>query len=363
MKRIIIACDGTWKRIDAEHPTNAALLARAVLPRDADGIPQIVAHLDGLGTGQGPSRIGRVLDSALGGAFGLGLTASVAAAYRFLVFTHAPGDAILLFGYSRGAYMARSLAGLIRNAGLLPRASAHAIPEAIALYQDRRPEAAPKGAAALAFRERYGTEAPPIAYLGVWDTVGALGLPGHLWLAGIMNRGLAFHDTSLSGRVRAARHAVAVDERRRSFPPALWDNLDALNAEAAARGRPYRQEWFPGDHGSVGGGGPVTALSMGALAWIAEGAAAAGLALDPAATSAWRAGIDPLGPLAARGDLPRSLAHRLMGVGARDRRGPDHARDVAEATALRWRADPGYRPAPLSRVAHALGEVRRAAAG
>ena len=108
-----------------------------------------------------------------------------------------------------------------------------------------------------------------IGYLGIWDTVGALGVPGHLRLAPLLNRGLGFHDTALSPLVAAARHAVAIDERRRSFPPTLWDNLDALNAAAGAE--VYAQRWFPGDHGSVGGGGAVTALSDDALAWVAGG--------------------------------------------------------------------------------------------
>ena len=103
MKRIVIACDGTWKRIDAPDPTNVARLAQAVLPVAPGRVPQIVCHLDGVGTGQGTGRVSRALDRALGGAFGQGLMASVAAAYRFLVFTWAPGDEIQLFGFSRGA--------------------------------------------------------------------------------------------------------------------------------------------------------------------------------------------------------------------------------------------------------------------
>ena len=95
-----------------------------VLPVAPGRVPQIVCHLDGVGTGQGTGRVSRALDRALGGAFGQGLMASVAAAYRFLVFTWAPGDEIQLFGFSRGAYTARSLAGLIRNVGILPRRAA-----------------------------------------------------------------------------------------------------------------------------------------------------------------------------------------------------------------------------------------------
>ncbi len=298
MKRIVIACDGTWKRADARRPTNVVKTAQAVLPAAPDGTAQLTLHLDGVGTGRGTGALARGLDRALGGAFGLGSMAVLAEAYRALAFNHAPGDAIFLFGYSRGAFLARSLAGLIRTAGVVERGSVAAIPEALELYRRRGPGAGPKDAAAQAFRARHsGGAAPDVAYLGVWDTVGALGVPGHLRFAALANRGLRFHDTALSRHVRAARHAVAIDERRRAFPPTLWDNLDALNC-GGADGR-YQQRWFPGDHGSVGGGGPSSALSDDAALWVIEGAEAAGLAFDPAALARLAAGRDCRGPLVA----------------------------------------------------------------
>jgi uncharacterized protein (DUF2235 family) len=358
MKRIVIACDGTWKRVDSRQLTNVAKLAQAVLPA-GDGVAQLVCHLDGVGSGRGTGRLARAADRALGGLFGQGLTGTLAEAYRFLAFNYAPGDALYLFGFSRGAYMARSLAGLIRNCGIVERAHAEAIPQALALYRARSAATGPDSAAALAFRARFAAQvttgaseaawraarglapgAPlEIAYLGVWDTVGALGLPGHLRLAGWLNRGLGFHDTALSRGVRAARHAVAIDERRRAFPPTLWDNLDGLTGD-------YAQRWFPGDHGSVGGGGACALLSNDALAWVAEGAAAAGLALDGAALAAWRRERDPLGPLIARSGLAGLLA-----LDSRDRAGPERVADLAAAALARWRRDPGYRPRALRRLA------------
>ena len=295
--------------------------------------------------------------------------ANIADAYRFLVFAYAPGDEIYLFGFSRGAFTARSLAGLIRNCGILERAHAGAIPEALALYRARSAETGPDSDAACAFRARHAAHVTTgraeigwraarglpagtplgLAYLGVWDTVGALGVPGHLRLAALANRGLAFHDTALSRGVRAARHAVAIDERRRTFPPTLWDNLAVLNAGGAPA---YEQRWFPGDHGSVGGGGVVTALSDDALLWVAEGAAAQGLALDPAALAAWRDGRDWRGPLAAR-RAPTTIG-RLLALDSRDRGGPAGVAELADAALRRWRGDPGYRPRALRRVAAAL---------
>jgi uncharacterized protein (DUF2235 family) len=369
MKRIVIACDGTWRRLDARHPTNVAKLACAVLPVAPDGAAQVVCHVDGVGTGRGTGALARGLDRVLGGLFGMGLMDAIAEAYRFLAFAYAPGDEIYVFGFSRGAFTARSLVGLMRNCGIPERAETHAIPEALALYRARGPERRPDGAVALRFRARVarhvvtspaeatwraalgapGAQAERLAirYLGVWDTVGALGVPAHLALARRFNRGLGFHDTRLSGMVRAARHAVAIDERRRTFPPALWDNLEELNAGA---GGDYRQCWFPGDHGSVGGGGPVTALSDDALAWVAEGASAAGLALDPEAVATWARGCDWAGPLSAGGTSTGWLT--ALGQGARG--GPHAVADLAEAAVRRWRGDGRYRPRALRRVAQAL---------
>lgn len=369
MKRIVIACDGTWSRLDAARQTNVAKLAEAVLPVAADGTPQIVCHVDGVGTGRGTGRLSRLLDRALGGAAGVGLEAALAEAYRFLVLAYAPGDQVMLFGFSRGAFTARSLAGLIRTCGILSRREADAIPAALDLYRRRDALGGADGETALAFRAaraahvatgaedaawRGARGLPPgvrlrIGYLGVWDTVGALGVPAHLWLAPWLNRGLRFHDTSLSSIVAAARHAVAIDERRRLFPPTLWGNLDALNAAAPDA---YAQRWFPGDHGSVGGGGAVTALSDDALLWVAEGATAAGLGLDPEAVAAWARNRDWRAPLTggARGPVLR----RLMALDSRDRSGPATLRELADAAVRRWCDDPGYRPAALARVAAAL---------
>ena len=371
MKRIVICCDGTWKRLDERFPTNVVRLAQAVTPMGADGVAQVTFHLDGVGSGRGTGRLARALDRALGGMFGQGLMATVEAAYRFLIFNHAPGDEIYLFGFSRGAYTARSLAGLIRNCGILARGEAAAIPEALARYQARGAADHPDSEASCRFRARHGqavwtspadaawrrahlgTEGAPIdlRYLGVWDTVGALGVPRDLRLAEVINRSLRFHDTRLSKGVGSARHAVAIDERRRSFPPTLWDNLPALNAEAGdAR---YQQRWFPGDHGSVGGGGAVTALSNDALLWVAEGAAAAGLGLDPAALAEWRRARDCLGPLRA-GGRGRGLVDLALALAPADRRGPGAVEELAEAAARRWRRDPGYRPAALARLRASL---------
>lgn len=381
MKRIVIACDGTWNRLDSRHPTNVVRLTQAVLTRGSDGIAQVTLHLDGVGVGRGTGAIARGIDRGLGGLFGLGLMANVEAAYRFLVFNYAPGDDIYLFGFSRGAYTARTLGGLIRNCGILERDQAAAIPQALALYQSRDPDAHPDGAAALDFRARHaahvvtgpdenawrmaetgGTESAGeslrIKYVGVWDTVGALGVPRRLWLARSLNRDLEFHDTRLSRAVGAARHAVATDELRRAFPPTLWSNLDGPNTGWPPTLARYQQRWFPGDHGAVGGGGEVRTLSSDALLWVAEGAVISGLGLDPAALAAWSAERDAMGPLNARGKARASFLARCLALDTASRTGPDRPDDLAEATRIRWRRDAGYRPATLARVAHWLDTGR-----
>ena len=376
-KRIAICCDGTWAGLDSQYPTNPVRLAKAILPADPrDGTVQITFHLDGVGTGRGTGTIARVTDRLLGGLFGSGLTETVAEAYRHLVFTYRPGDEIFLFGFSRGAFTARSLAGMIRNCGILARAHAGRIRDALALYRSEAPEDHPEGERALEFRATYSPDvltsdserdwrerarpgrdwsrAVPlrIAYVGVWDTVGSLGVPAQWSISGILNRRHRFHDTCLSSYVRAARHAVAIDERRRNFLPTLWDNVDELNGLGlAVPDAPYQQRWFPGVHAAVGGGRPDTGLASGALLWVMEGAERQGLAFDPSERAAFVAEADPLAPLTAR-DGPGSLGLRdLLRLMPVDREGPDRPRFIASETCRRWTVDPDYRPRPLRRVA------------
>ena len=254
MKRFVIASDGTWNRLDAPRPTNVAKLVQAVLPSDAKGVPQIVLHLDGVGAGRGTGAVAQRIDRVLGGAFGWGLNERIAEAYTFLVLNYAPGDEIFIFGYSRGAYTARSLAGMIRNCGILERRHAGRVADAMALYRltgiPKKPDDdasltfraefaahVTTGANELAWRKEHGYAepvTPPVAlgaqYIGVWDTVGALGIPEGLTVSRLLNRRYMFHDTNLSKSVRAARHAVAIDERRSTFPATPWTNLHEFAA-------------------------------------------------------------------------------------------------------------------------------------
>jgi len=373
MKRIAIFCDGTWNNADAKFGTNVVKLSQAMQFVTDEGLFQQLVYIPGVGTGRGTGGLAKWIDKLGGGAFGWGLTENIEQAYRALVFSHETGDEIYVFGFSRGAYTARSLAGLLRSSGLPPRSRVDRIPEAITRYRSRKPGTKPDDEASFKFRHDLNADIVTgpseadwrrenglvegkminLAYVGVWDTVGALGLPGKFFgLAKLFNQKYQFHDLSLSRSVRSARHAVAIDERRRNFPPALWDNIDTLNGEVAGPERPYRQDWFPGDHGSVGGGGDIVGLSDDALVWIADGARAMGLRFESAVVDWHRDQRNPLAPLSNSSQPGNNLFRNLAGLLKKDRKGPTQIATVAEAARTRWKtAKPAYRPKTLKGVA------------
>lgn len=258
---LIVCCDGTWNRPDDQHPTNVVLLARNLLN---DWDRQMVYYDAGVGTG------GR-LDEAIGGATGAGLEENVSQAYRFLVENYAHGDQISVFGFSRGAFTVRSLAGLIYKCGVVDRSKPKLedrIAKALELYRDER---SPARSGVEAFRDRESITREVHA-IGVWDTVGARGIPAGRLGKLYSDWKYGFHDTKLNRMVRYAFHAVALDERRDAFEPALWTQSE--NAEA---GQVIEQVWFPGVHSDVGGGYRERGLADGALAWMQAKAKKAGL--------------------------------------------------------------------------------------
>ncbi len=371
MKRIAIFCDGTWNLTDRkDQQTNVVQLAQAVKLSADDGTKQVPIYVRGVGTGTGSNAFARTTDKWLGGALGWGLEKNIEQAYKSLIFLYEPGDEIYIFGFSRGAYTARSLAGLIRKAGILSRDNVHKISEAMALYrkrgksghpdadkvQEKRAELSPEVATSLddlSKRDR-ATELLRIRYLGVWDTVGALGLPGFLGLfARIFNEKYAFHDTSLSSSVSAARHAVALDERRKHYPPALWGNLEDLNMRKQRSVAPYQQIWFAGDHGSVGGGGEVRGLSAFTHGWIADGAIAEGLEMDADRLASVAALCAPGDPVQNK---PKPRLMQLVSTPLlQDREGPSEAMYVHESVLAKIRlgaANSGgpYHPGSLDKV-------------
>lgn len=262
MRRLIVCADGTWNRPDqrsggVEAPTNVVKLARAIAPLDANGVSQIVHYEPGVGTHDAG-------DKVFGGAFGKGMDDHIRDCYRFLVQNYVAGDELYFFGFSRGAYTVRSLAGLLRNSGLLRLESADQEDEAFALYRDRQDNAHPNGNRSTWFRARHAYPPIAISCIGVWDTVGALGLPVEFFES-LTHRKYAFHDVTLSSRVQNAFHALAIDERRKPFAPTLWEQ------PAEDLGRNWvEQAWFPGVHGNVGGGYADSSLSDIALRWMID---------------------------------------------------------------------------------------------
>ena len=291
MTRIAVFCDGTWNSPSIPEPTHVHKLQQAV--RHAPEAGQVSAYFRGIGSDErfdGP--VQRFLAKYGGGAFGWGLDAKVKQAYQFIAEACRPGDEIYLFGFSRGAYTARSVAGMIRKCGLVEDRTTDGINRAYRLYRRggarNHPDAPQIREQRRALSPRFATSTKDldwrgdgsvlakIAYVGVWDTVGARGLPLALLgpLAALWNSRYAFHDTALSSLVASARHAVALDETRVFYKPALWDNIDRLNGAAAeAADRPYQQVWFVGNHRIVGGSGDAQRLSAIPGAWILDGAA------------------------------------------------------------------------------------------
>jgi len=308
-KRIVICFDGTWNtpsepygglqklhdeaerllglgdaamRAEIEQvsatagvETNVCRLYRSVLSQaatdpGADGIGQVKWYDKGVGTNW--------YDKVTGGAFGLGLSQKIREGYKFLSDTYDSGDEVFVFGFSRGAYTARSLIGFIRNCGLLPKGHAGDGPdspellEAYELYRAR--DSGPDSEVATRFRLEKNSPLIKIKFLGVWDTVGALGIP--LQSFGAFNKeAFEFHDTELSGLVENAFHAVAVDEHREPYNVTLWTPKTKPDQQV-------EQCWFIGAHCDVGGGYQTRQLSDLTLAWMQEKASDCGLKLNPA---------------------------------------------------------------------------------
>jgi uncharacterized protein (DUF2235 family) len=349
-KRLVLCCDGTWNTPDQEVggrpcPTNVTKLALAVADVGADGKEQRIAYRRGVGTTR--------WERLRGGAFGFGLSRVVKDGYRFLVENFEPDDELFLFGFSRGAYTARSTAGLIRNAGVLRREHADRIDEAYALYRDRNTH--PRGTESRLFRRSYSHETR-IRCIGVWDTVGALGIPlsGLRW-ANAFNRRWQFHDTDLSTTVDAAFQALAIDEQRRPFEPSLWQQQEDAGDQR------LEQVWFAGDHCDVGGGHRDAALADIALLWMAERARSCGLTFRPDGfPSTVPAGDEaPIVRPDAMGELHNSRTgfYRLLRAHSRPIGQKDPAHESVATTAVqRSRKDPDYEPANLA--AYQAGDHR-----
>jgi uncharacterized protein (DUF2235 family) len=313
-RRLVICLDGTWNKPGqtdegVQTKTNVLKLSEALakLP------DQIVGYFKGVGTDRG--------EKLTGGAFGWGLFDQIKDAYRSLRENFQPGDQIYIFGFSRGAYGARSLAGMVLRCGILRRDASPRFPDlgsdllttqqdgnlriddvdrVFALYKraydpKNRPEVA-------RFKQQYCHDAP-VRLVGVWDTVGSLGIPDSVipflkkFDDAIDEKLYGFLDTDLSPRVEAGYHAVGIDERRKAFSATLWTDPAGAPPRVNVPGSNVEQVWFVGSHSNVGGGYADSGLSDITLKWMLDRAARNGLQFDPSALAAIRPA-----PLAKRRD-------------------------------------------------------------
>lgn len=280
-KRLVVCCDGTWQALSGSYPTNVVKLAQSVKSIAQDGVSQSVFYVQGIGTR------GRLIDKLGGGGFGWGIDENIQDAYQFLCLNYDDQDdaclcdEIYMFGFSRGAYTVRSLAGLIRcTGGLLPRSEVRKTPEAYRIYRSRVFEDNEKDLKRKEeeIRELSEKVRPvEITLLGCWDTVGALGVPNQIpLLSQWINRKYKFHNYTLSNIIKNALHAVAIDERRKSFPVTPMQQTQSNKVK-----QEVRQVWFPGTHGCIGGGTEAfRGLSDATLQWMIDQMADLGLGLE-----------------------------------------------------------------------------------
>jgi uncharacterized protein (DUF2235 family) len=290
-RKLIVCLDGTWNQRDSEEaPTNVAKMARAIAPLDEAGGSQLIYYHPGVGSGDW-------FDQLVGGGFGAGLSANVESAYSFLADNVQNNDLIYLFGFSRGAFTARSLAGLVTRVGLLNKSDMVHFQAIYNIYRSQEHRAKILGrdvsndARLDALRQLFpeaknpknkdkvgslneviaNRQATKIFFVGVWDTVGSLGIPlGPLrWLT---MRQFQFHDTDLNNDVRYAYHALAIDERRGTFKPTLWTRNKRTESDAP---QTLQQVWFAGCHSNIGGGYDESGLADMSFLWMAAKAHAA----------------------------------------------------------------------------------------
>jgi uncharacterized protein (DUF2235 family) len=297
-KNIVLLSDGTGNSAAKLQKTNVWRMYEALkLTAPAE---QVACYDDGVGTSTfGPLAL-------LGGVFGIGLKRNVLRLYRFLCEHYDPGDRIYVFGFSRGAFTVRVLAGLIADQGIIKTRSD--APEGVygselarlAQWAYRGYRQRLKGTflvrAARALRDRVlrglqgrrpgydpanNHQVDTIEFVGVWDTVDAYGLPIDELTAGIDKFvwPLSMSDQSLSGKVRKACHAVALDDERNTFHPVLWDEAKETTSLTATGIEEERisQVWFAGVHSNVGGGYADDALSYVSFKWMADQARLRGL--------------------------------------------------------------------------------------
>ena len=291
MKNIVICCDGTGNEYGRNNTNVVETYAHVEKDRE-----QVAYYDPGVGTGgweyhEGARAKLRAMNDQ---ATGTGLQRNVEDAYRRLMQCHEPGDRVFLFGFSRGAFTVRSLAGMLHKCGLLRAGHENLLAYASRIYNTEGDDAG----VAAGFRHTFARPCP-VELIGVWDTVESLA----------MNAGKRWHDRRLNPEVKFGYHALAIDERRSDFEPCPWEE----DGDAAAEGQTIEQMWFAGVHSDVGGWYEERGLANVALHWMLAKAAARGLRVD-------RAG------LAERRPDPHDRLHRSVSGLWRAR--PSRAREI-----------------------------------
>jgi len=354
-KRLAIFLDGTWNSVESN--TNVWRMRALCATKGQDGVPQLVYYSVGV-------------NGFLGGVFGQGLDENIRLAYEWLIENYNPGDEIFIFGFSRGAYTARSLAGLIAMDGVLKAGSPIGISELFDRYR--------KGDEETIWRLREMQNAGEVSnfteqekwllkysqpanvnVIGVWDTVGSVGLAAGD-IPGISRSSFDYLQTGLRIHILNGYHALALDEHRNDFAPTLWDVRHPKNPNAiVAPPRPLsgvEQRWFVGAHANVGGGYQTDLLAQAPLRWMMKKAETQGLT--------FRSEVEPDGDSLK---APISDSYKAFGYGlyhivssplyrtvGRDPEVQENGTHINVNETIdvsvfaRWRADSAYRPANLA---------------
>jgi uncharacterized protein (DUF2235 family) len=283
-KRLALFFDGTWN--EPGDNTNVWRLFLMLADRDGRGVEQRRFYDQGVGT--------HWYDRITGGAFGAGLSENIRVGYRWLMEHYNDGDEIFLFGFSRGAFTARSLAGLIARCGILKPDAPMSFTQVFERYQKGKTVdpiyhliyLKSRGKEDFDFEEKVLLDhawyhRDLIKMVGVWDTVGSIGVAlGNV--KGFSRRTLRFHNTHLSTIVQRSYQALALDEQRKPYWAVLWthyvpDEPDTNQTSHEDR-RIVEQRWFSGAHANVGGGYRYDLLPQRPLGWIQRKASESGLA-------------------------------------------------------------------------------------
>ena len=266
-KNIVICCDGTNNQF-AGHHTNVIRTYKVAV----DGPTQVCFYDPGVGTMPEPwetTQLGKRWSMIKGLAFGSGFLDNIADAYRFLMENYEEDDQVFLFGFSRGAFTVRALAGMLHSVGLLLPGIDHLVPYALSYWQNDRGTGTPGGDLCLEFKSTLARPCP-VHFIGVWDTVGSVGFFNHF---------KSFPYTYHNPEVAHVRHAVSVDERRCCFRQNLMGPDDSLPKQD------IKNVWFAGVHSDVGGGYDPQESGLAKLTfkWMMREAQLFGLQIDPAA--------------------------------------------------------------------------------